>query len=123
MSFFKLSINLSAFKHVLMTKKGKNGQDVKGIFIPIEINKIKPSKDGKNIYANFIAFELKQPKDWGTHMIKQSFSKEERDKMTEEEQREQPIFGNATIETYVPQADNNDLGGGAVLNSDDDVPF
>ena len=120
MSFFKMNINLSAFQHVLMT----TGQDVKGIFIPIELNNIKPSKDGKNFYVNFIVFKMKTAKEWATHMIKQSFSKEERDKMTEEEEKSQPIFGNAIIEQFEPSGTNNDVAGGKVFNDDDDdLPF
>ena len=120
MSFFKMNINLSAFQHVLMTTK----KGTKGIFIPIELNNIKPSKDGKNLYVNFIAFKMKAAKEWATHMIKQSFSKEERDKMTEEEEKSQPIFGNAIIEQFDPSGTNNDVAGGKVFNDDDDdLPF
>lgn len=96
------SINLTAFKNVLMTKKNKAGKDVLGIFIPLEANGL-VQKD-KAVYFNIVAFEMKEAKEWATHLIKQSLPKEQREKMTKEQQNEMPLFGNLKIASYDPNS-------------------
>lgn len=71
----------------------------KGVFIPIEDNnlfvKMDENDKPKYAYLDFIAFENKSPSRFGdTHMIKQSFSKDARLNMSEEEKRMIPILGN-----------------------------
>lgn len=122
----KGKINMAAFKHVIMEKKGKSGM-VKGLFIPIEANSLFTSKDGKKFYFDMIAFERKNGADeyGNTHIIKQSFSKEARDAMSEEEQKKQPIFGNIQASVYTPEDASNNVAEGQVFNdgNDDDLPF
>ena len=82
----------------IINVKGKTGEK-QGVFIPIEDNKLFVSKDGSNrskgAYLNFVAFGNEQPGKFGdTHMIKQSFGKDTRSKMSEEEKRAIPILGN-----------------------------
>lgn len=118
-----MKINLSAFTHVKMTKKGKDGNLVKGIFIPIEMNNIFESQKSGALYVDFIAFEVKNPKD-DTHIIKQSLSKEKRASQSEEEKRAMPIFGNLNDgSTYEPITTNNDLANGEILSEDKDLPW
>lgn len=114
------NLNLAAFKHVKMNAKGKSGQ-VKGIFIPFEANKLAEHEKG-GVYFNMVAFELKNPTDYGTHIVKQSFSKEVRQNMSEDEQKEQPIFGNLNVDT-TPAETNNDAAGGESFGQEDKVPF
>lgn len=116
------SINLSAFNHVVMEAQGKKGK-VKGIFIPLEANRLKQSDKGeKCVYLNIVGFEMKEKKEWATHIVKQSLSKEVRDSMTEEEVREMPILGNFDVDN-TPGETSNDAGGGKVFDEKSDLPF
>lgn len=67
------------------------------LVIPIEENNIFISTDENNrpkaAYLDLTAWELKNPKYEETHMIKQSLSKEIREKMTDEEKKAMPILG------------------------------
>jgi len=87
-----LKLNLAKMHHVLMTKKGKDQQDVECIVIPIEKNHLFKSDKG-NVYLDLIAFDLKEPKDDQTHLVKQSLSKEKRDAMSEDDLKNMPILG------------------------------
>lgn len=114
----KLGINLSELKHVIMTKKGQSG-DVKGIFIPLEVNHLEQNEKNGNVYLNMVAFEMKEPKDWADHIIKQSLPKEVREAMTDEEKKNEPILGNL-------KTGENAVSSGAVsveVDEDDDLPF
>lgn len=82
-------INLAALVHEVRTLK--SGEQV--IIIPIGKNKLFHSERG-NVYLDMIGFPLKDPDKDRTHMVKQSRSKEETDKMTEEEKAAIPILGN-----------------------------
>lgn len=118
------SINFAALKHVLMEKKGKSGNMVKGIFIPIDANLIQEHESGGK-YLNIVAFEMEEAKEWATHIVKQSFKKEVREKMTEEEKKAVPILGNLKTGPFTPPADVNDAGEGETYDADgsDDLPF
>jgi hypothetical protein len=72
---------------------------VKGIFIPIAANDLFFSETSKAVYLDLVAFEMKvQGKNGETHIVKQSLSKEKREKMTKEEQNAMPILGNIKAE-------------------------
>jgi hypothetical protein len=130
-------LNLTKLTHVRMSKKGKDGNPVEGIFIPIDKNELKRStKEGyDNVYLDIVAWPLKEPQrnDNGnlsqTHLVKQSLDKERREQMTEEEKNNQPIIGNLIdFEKYgSPQEEKpNDVGGGQVYDADeedDGLPF
>lgn len=82
----------------VISVKGKTGEK-KGVFVPIEDNNLFISTDennkAKGAYFSFSAFETKQIGKYGdTHMIKPSFDKNTRAKMSEEERRSIPILGN-----------------------------
>lgn len=115
------SLNFASLTHVKMEMKGKSGKPVKGMFVPFEANDIKETEKG-GLYFNLVAFPMKEAKDWGTHIVKQSFSKEQREKMSEEEQREKPIIGNLTVDN-TPSETVNDAGAGKTFTPDDDLPF
>ncbi|MCF8218735.1 MAG: hypothetical protein K9J21_07110 [Bacteroidales bacterium] len=121
-----------------MSKKGKDGNLVEGIFIPIDKNELKRStKEGyDNVYLDIVAFPLNQPQKneagnlTQTHLVKQSLDKERREQMTEEERNNQPIIGNLIdFEKHgggQREEQPNDAGSGQVYdadNEDDDLPF
>ena len=119
-------INLAALKHVEMELKRKDGSTVKGMFIPYEANHVFVSdKGGRNI--DLISFELKEKKEWGTHMTKQSLPKEVREKMTDEEKNAMPIFGNLNLDSGNSNKEaSTNLAPGHVINPEDfadDLPF
>ena len=113
-------INLQTLKHVKMEQKGKSGM-VQGIFIPFEVNHLFVGEKG--IYLDLAAFPLKEPKDYQTHLVKQSLPKDVREKMSEAEKKEQPIIGSLNFANSTPSEVNNDANGGAVVGPDDDLPF
>ncbi len=89
-------INLAALKSAIRTLKGKNGE-VECLIIPIKENML--YKGNKGIYLDIVGFEIdkaKHPDTKDTHLLKQSFSKEKRESMTEEELNAIPILGNLT---------------------------
>ena len=112
------SINLRQLEHAFITTpKGR-----KAIVIPIENNKLTETEKG--LYLPFVGFEFedksdKQYKD--THLLKQSFSKEEREKMTEDEKKALPILGNARVGTS-GQSESTPKGSSEPV-SEDDLPF
>lgn len=121
-----IKINLSAFVHIVTTVKNKAGNPVKGIFIPLEKNNIFEGKKG--LYVDLIAFPIKNNKtdSKDTHLIKQSISKEEREKMTQEQQNNLPIIGNMIDWNYVKQSGNEDpdLPHDAVVETtEEDLPY
>lgn len=122
------SLALSKLKHVILEKKGKSGM-IKGIFIPLDLNKLTEGKEGsvymgirgvikdeKDKYDNngWIAYSPNMGKKWS------ELSEEEK-----EESRElSPIIGN--IKVWDAQGFSNDVSGAAAngtLSEDDDIPF
>jgi len=114
MKRINLKIDLLKLKSVTQWSKGKTGP-VECIVIPIDANNIYRGKSG--LYLDMTAFELREPKDNQTHLIKQSLPKEVFDTLTEEEKKAIPILGNANVvevqETTRP----------APLNEIDDLPY
>lgn len=113
-------INLQALTHVKMEMKGKNGQ-VAGIFIPFEKNHIHVGEKG--CYLDLVAFEMKEPKNGSTHIVKQSLPKTVRDAQTKEEKDAMPILGNLNAAGAPNNDVSNDAGDGKVFSPDDDLPF
>jgi hypothetical protein len=91
-----IKVTLSQLKHSIQKFKGSTGV-VDCLVIPIDINKL--YRGEKGIYLDMVAFEVKEKKEGNkdTHIIKQSFSKDDRDKMTEDQQKAMPILGNMRI--------------------------
>lgn len=87
-----LNLNLGNLKSTIRTLKGKSG-DVECIIIPINENNL--FKGQKGVYLKVVAFELKEKKDGrkDTHLLKQSFTVEEIEKMTEEQKNAIPLLG------------------------------
>ena len=90
-----LNVNLGNLKSVVRNLNGTNG-DVECLIIPIEENKLFKGKKG--VYLEIVAFEYKESNNdrKDTHLLKQSFSKEEQQAMTETEKNNIPLLGNLT---------------------------
>jgi hypothetical protein len=88
-----IKIDLTAFAGVgKINLSGKDGKQKKCLVIPIEENHLYEGEKG--IYADFIAWEMREKKENGaTHLIKQSLPKEVREAMSDVEKRALPIFG------------------------------
>lgn len=88
-----IKIDLSAFAGAgKINLSGKDGKQKKCLVIPIEENHLYEGEKG--IYADFIAWEMREKKENGTtHLIKQSLPKEVRDGLTDLGKRALPIFG------------------------------
>lgn len=120
-------LNLLKFKNsCIITVKGNATK--RGIFIPIEDNNLFITADEdlkpRGAYIDFMAWENQQPGKYGdTHGIRQSLPKEVRERMTEEQLKAVPYFGNMkpyevqnasqTVEAPAAQVDENV----------DDLPF
>ncbi len=113
-------INLQSLVCTKMEVKGKNGQ-VKGLFIPLANNHIFEGEKG--CYLDIVAFELKEPKDNQTHLVKQSLPKDVREKMTQEEKNAMPIIGNLNTGGQSQSEHSGDVNGGKTASPDDDLPF
>ena len=91
-------LNLLQLYAVRKMISGKTGA-VECLVIPIEKNKL--FIGDKGVYLDLIAFELDPAKrktdSKDTHLLKQSFSKEVREAMGEEELKALPILGNLQV--------------------------
>lgn len=110
----------------IISVKGKNATK-KGIFIPIEENDLYVSMDEslkpKGVHLGLSSWELKEKGQYGdTHLLKQSFSKDFRETMSEEELKNSPIIGNMK-----PIEKTNDVSNVSAtevqVSGDDDLPF
>jgi hypothetical protein len=90
-------INLAKLKSTVMDLKGKSGNPVKCLIIPIEENYLFHSQQGA-VYLDVICFESTSIPEY-THSIKQSLPKDIREKMTKEEQNSFPFLGNLELMT------------------------
>jgi hypothetical protein len=125
-------INLATLRHKIVTfdKKGSK-EKIECIVIPIKDNHLFKSEKG-NVFADLVIFKMKEPqkdKDGATtqtHLIKQSLSKEVREKQTDTEKREQPIFGSLNMYdgdgTYVEREAKEDSSIGDT-GKDEDLPY
>src|SRR5690606_13345668 len=102
-------------KNATVLKSGKN-KDVDCLLIPIDQNSLFKSEKG-GVYLNLIHFEMKEPKDYGDHIVKQSLPKEVRESMSDEEKQSQPILGNSKFEFTASEAS------APVVDTEDDLPF
>lgn len=119
----KIKQNLAVLKHVKMNVEGQNGP-VRGIFIPIEANHLFESPETGAVYLESIGFPLKDSKEWGDHLVKQSLPKAVRDAMTPEQQKETPIMGN--LDTREKQSNTEVVNNPAPMNvytPTDKLPF
>lgn len=129
MSNITMSLDLMKFKNAGITSltSSKTGNAKRCIIIPIEDNDLVVNEHGVSV--NLIAFPF-AGKETQTHLIKQSFTKEKRDAMTEEQKMALPIMGcvwkpkepTETADTYsAPQQFSEN--GSPQPSAVDDLPF
>ena len=128
---FTGSIALSKLVHVIMEKKGKSGM-VKGIFIPIEANKLVEGKEGSGaVYMN-IQGKLKDEEDnYGNHgfiSYRPNMGKKWSDLSQEEQEaikKLSPILGSIKVWGNDGQSANDNSGAASdsTLSDEDDLPF
>jgi len=118
------SINLTALKHVKMEAEGQNGK-VKGIFIPIEANMLGSSeKQPDAVHLNIVAFDMKDKKEFATHIVKQSFKKDFMETLSDDEKKALPILGNLKTGGGNTSTDAvSDEGAGKEFKPTDKLPF
>ena len=118
MSRISAKINLMNLKAVLRMMKGQT-EDMECIVIPLKSNKL--YKGEKGVYLDIVGFEIEKPMEGSkdTHLLKQSFSKEEREKMSEDELRTLPILGNLRIW----EGSNEPASDMTVEDETSDLPF
>ncbi len=123
MSRISGKLNLLNLHGVVKMIPGKMGP-VECVVIPLEKNKL--FKGEKGIYLDLIAFEIAHDKrregSKDTHLVKQSFSKEVRESMTEEQIKSLPILGSlqAWDESFT---ESEPVSSSTTLGEDDDLPF
>lgn len=120
MSTISETLNLMQLHAVRKMIAGQLGP-VDCIVIPIEKNKLFVGEKG--IYLNMICFGF-TPKEVGdkrTHIVKQSFSKEIREAMTEEELKKLPILGDLT--EWSGQSEQTVTSSNEIQDEISDLPF
>jgi len=112
-------LNLHAIRKIMPGQLGP----VECLVIPIEKNSLFIGKTG--VYLDLIAFEVDPSKrnaeNKDTHLIKQSFSKEVREKMTEDQLKSLPILGN--LQVWGESQESAPVSSTVVQNETDDLPF
>jgi len=114
-------INLSKLKGAIMEVKGKS-EKVRCLVLPIAENKLFEGQKG--LYLDLVGFEIKEQKgdNKQTHLLKQSFSKELLENMTEDQKNEVPILGGLTDWTKVaPETKSATIDQNSQI--EDDFPF
>lgn len=86
------NLDLSKFKNAVVIKHGKN-KDVECLLIPLAQNGLENGEYGVRFETVGFSYDNKG-KGKSTHIIKQSFPKDVMEKMSEEEKKAMPIFGN-----------------------------
>ena len=121
MSRISGKINLAGLKGQVRSMQGTSGM-VECLVIPIAANNL--FKGEKGVYLDLIAFEIEKKvndsKD--THLVKQSLSKEVREKMTDEQLKAMPIIGNLQVWGGVTEAEPQ-TNVNTVAGEDDPLPF
>jgi hypothetical protein len=122
MSRISGKINLAQLKGQVKSMKGLNGM-VDCFVIPIALNNL--YKGEKGIYLDLIAFEIENKKSDSkdTHLVKQSLSKEVREKMTKEEINEMPILGNLQVWSGQHTEADPQTNVSDVASEESDLPF
>lgn len=120
MSNISGKLNLLQLEAAVKKMKAESGE-VECLIIPIEKNKL--YKGEKGIYLDFIGFELRDKKtdSKDTHLVKQSFDKETREAMTEDEKKSKPIIGN--LQVWGEYTEQEPTSSGSAIEEEDDLPF
>ena len=128
MSSYSGKMNLLKFRNAcIVSVKGK-ASTKRGVFIPIDDNNLFISADEnlkpKGAYIDFTAWENQQPGKYGdTHSIRQSLAKEVRERMTDDELKAVPYFGNMKPYTLENAAKTVEAPSSQVDEGLEDLPF
>jgi hypothetical protein len=122
MSRISGKINLLNLHGVVKMIPGQLGE-VECLVIPLEKNSLFKGKSG--IYLDIIAFEIDPAKrnaeSKDTHLVKQSFSKEIRELMSEDDLRKLPIIGN--LQVWGDYQESEPVSSAETQNAVDPLPF
>jgi len=122
MSRISGKLNLLQLHAVRKMITGKLGA-VECLVIPIEKNKLFVGEKG--VYLDLIAFEIDPAKrnaeSKDTHLVKQSFSKEVREVMGEDELKSLPILGN--LQVWSGTVESEPVSSNELQPEEDDLPF
>jgi len=122
MSRISGKINLMQLHAIRKMISGTAGP-VECLVIPIEKNKLFVGEKG--VYLDLVAFEIDPAKrkmeSKDSHLLKQSFSKEVREAMTEEELKAMPILGN--LQVWGERTEAEAVSDMAVQAENDNLPF
>lgn len=126
---YTLSTNLLKMNNacVVHLESKKTGVIKRGIFIPIEENDLYESVDEslktKGVFLSQNAWSLKTKGQYGdTHLLKQNFSKEFKEKLSDEEINNAPILGNMKPIERMKDVSNSNVPQ-VSASDDDDLPF
>ena len=126
----EIKLNLLCLENsCIITLNGKTAQK-RGVFIPINDNDIFVSKDkdtgkAKAAYLNFTAWERKEVSQFGaTHALKQSYTKEFKERLGEEAIKARPYLGDGKLSDWKPENQASNVEAPAVpFEETDDLPF
>jgi hypothetical protein len=112
---YNSKINLLRLRNAFATNiKGKT-ETKRCVCIPIDDNDLFVGEKG--IYLDAACYELKNPTDNQSHLIKLSVPKEKFDAMNETQRQAIPIIGNLSQFASLP------ISGTTEAENDDDLPF
>ena len=122
MSRISGKLNLLQLHAVVKLITGQTGP-VECLVIPIIKNRL--FKGDKGIYLDVVGFEIDPAKrnanSKDTHILKQSFSKEIREAMSEDELRGLPILGN--LQVWDGASSTEPISSPIIQPENDDLPF
>ena len=98
MSNISIKLNVSQLSHVRREIKGKDGNLIDCLIIPIQENKLYVGEKG--VYLDMTAIEIKDRSKFSadqkdTHLLKQDVPKEVYEAMSDEQKKAMPILGKA----------------------------
>ena len=121
---YSISINLSRLAGAVFTNlKGKTATK-RCLIIPIDDAGLYAGEKG--IYLNLVAYEQRDAKYGNTHLVKRSLSKAEREAMTDEQLRAEPILGDMKELKPAAVQTTTEMQGAQFVTDDgtvDDLPF
>jgi len=118
-----LNLNLTQLEHGLVN--GKTEGEIL-LVIPIKKNNLVLTEK-KNVFLNIVGFEYEDKSDKeykDTHLLKQSFNKEERERLGAEFLKSLPIIGNARVSGSTSHGEPEPKSASKdVASAVDDLPF
>lgn len=126
MGNLSIKLNLKQLKHKETELIAKDGRKIKCLIIPIAENKLYEGEKG--VYLDITGHEIKERKNDSkdTHLLKQSFTKEVYEAMSDEEKQSYPILGNVIVwgRQEATPVQSQELQSTEINLSDaDDLPF